>query len=101
LDRMKEKVHLVVARWMRTVLEDKGWSARFWAQEAGIEPTSITRVMVPPPGEEPIMPTVLSIAKLARVAGSQPDLVKGNRATGRYVRVDAATAHPQRKQRVG
>jgi hypothetical protein len=98
---MREKVHLIVAQWMRQVLEKKNWTARYWAQEAGVEPTSITRVMTPPPGEEPIMPTVLNIAKLAAVARSQPDLVRGNRAVGSYIRIDAATAHPARKQRAG
>lgn len=98
MDRMKERVHLIVARWMRGVLASKGWSARHWAELAGIEPSSITRIMNPPPGEEPILPTTLNIAKLAAVAKSQPDLLHGNRRLASYVpAATAATAVSKRK----
>lgn len=85
MDRMKERTHLIVVRWMRNVLASKGWSARHWADLAGIDASSITRIMNPAAGEEPILPTTLNLAKLASVAKSQPDLLHGNRRMASYV----------------
>jgi hypothetical protein len=36
-------------------------------------------------GERRIMPSFMTIARLAAVAGSQPDLLKGGRRTSTYV----------------
>lgn len=60
--------------WMRQVLEDKGWSANEWAVAAGTTPTNVTRLLSPTNRSVPNMNTV---AKLARVARSQPNLING------------------------
>jgi transcriptional regulator with XRE-family HTH domain len=78
----EDHVHLIVCRWMRKVMGDKGWNANHWACLAGIEATTITRTMN---GERRIMPSFMTIARLAAVAGSQPDLLKGGRRTSTYV----------------
>ena len=100
MDRTKEKVHAIVVKWMRRVLAEKGWSARQWASLAGVEATSITRIIHPPQGEEPHIPTVLNLFKLAASAGSAPDLLRGNRRVGSYVTLGgepATTAEKKRK----
>lgn len=72
----EERVHLVVCRWMRGVMHAQQWSANHWASLSGIETSNITRVMN---GERRIIPNLLTIAKLAAVCGSQPDLLRGGR----------------------
>jgi hypothetical protein len=71
-----ERVHQIVCRWMRRVMHEKGWSANHWASLASTESTNITRVMN---GERMIIPNLTTVAKLAAVAGSQPDLLRGGR----------------------
>lgn len=60
----------VVRAWMRGVLEDKGWSANEWAKSAGTSPTNVTRML----GPSGSLPNVETLMKLARIAGSQPNL---------------------------
>jgi transcriptional regulator with XRE-family HTH domain len=57
--------------WMREVLHQKGWTANEWATKAGTSATNITRFLQP---ESRIVPTASTLAKLVRVAGSQPRL---------------------------
>lgn len=57
--------------WMREVMTAKGWTASQWARRAGTTPTNITRFLSP---TSSIMPSSATIAKLSRVAGSQPKL---------------------------
>jgi hypothetical protein len=73
-----EKVHAIVVRWMRHVLHEKGWSAGQWANLARTAPSNITRVMNPP-DDRLIIPNMVTVAQLAAVAGSQPDLLRGGR----------------------
>lgn len=68
----RHRTRLAVARWMRAVLEDRNWTANAWANAAGTSPTNITRVMAP--GDGPV-PSCETIAKLALVAHTQPDLI--------------------------
>lgn len=78
----EDHVHLIVCRWMRRVMAENQWSANHWACLAGIESTTITRTMN---GERMIMPSLMTIARLAAVAGSQPDLLRGGRKPVQYV----------------
>ena len=55
--------------WMREVMQTKGWTANEWARKAGTSPTNITRFLAP---TSTIIPSSSTIAKLSRVAGSQP-----------------------------
>lgn len=57
--------------WMREVLDQKGWSARGWAIKAGTSPTNITRFLNE---QHDYVPSMSTIAKLADVAGRQPNL---------------------------
>ena len=61
----------IVRAWMRSVLEDKGWSANEWAKAASTSSTNITRML----GPKGNVPNVETLMKLARVAGSQPNLI--------------------------
>lgn len=57
--------------WMRDVMASRGWTASQWARRAGTSPTNITRFLQPTAS---VLPSADTIAKLARVAGSQPRL---------------------------
>lgn len=61
-----------VRAWMRSVLEDKGWTANEWAVAAGTSPTNITRLL----SGEGSVPTVETIMKLARIARTQPNMIR-------------------------
>lgn len=57
--------------WMREVMASKGWTASTWARKAGTSPTNITRFLQP---TATVLPSSDTLAKLAKVAGSQPKL---------------------------
>lgn len=60
-----------IRRWMRKVLADKNWTANRWAKLSGTTPTNITRFLNP---ASTIVPSADTIAKLAMVAGSMPEI---------------------------
>jgi len=60
-----------LAQWMRRVMEERQWSAEQWGARADTSPTNITRFLG---GKDDFFPTVRTLAKLASVAGSAPDL---------------------------
>jgi SOS-response transcriptional repressor LexA len=64
---------LRIASWMRTVMEQRGWSAEEWARRADTSATNITRILADP--KTASLPTSATVAKLSRVASSQPNLV--------------------------
>ena len=99
MDRTRERVHRIVVSWMREVLKTTGWSARQWAERAGVEQSSITRIIHPPEGEEPHIPTSLNVFKLAQACGSQPDWVKGNRRQATFV--PAGQQQPAARRKAG
>lgn len=57
--------------WMREVLQTHGWKPAEWARRAETSPTNITRFLGP---TSSLMPSVETLAKLCRAAGSQPNL---------------------------
>jgi SOS-response transcriptional repressor LexA len=65
-----------VRRWVRTVMHQQGWSAEEWARRASTTATNITRILAP---DNTSLPNADTLARLASVAGSQPDLVGPNR----------------------
>ena len=91
----EDRLHLIVCRWMRQVMHSNEWSANHWASLAGIEATNITRVMN---GERRIIPNLFTIAKLAAVAGSQPDLLKGGRKEVGFTPVAPRQQQPSRRR---
>ncbi len=72
--------------WLRQVMENKNWSAREWALAANTSPTNITRLLDP---LNKTAPSIETVAKLARIARSQPNLV-----TGGTLEETAAPAEP-------
>jgi hypothetical protein len=72
MDHVEKQTRAQVRLWLQTVMLDRGWSAEEWARRADTSATNITRPLSP--GSK-ILPTVLTVARLARVAGSQPDLL--------------------------
>jgi SOS-response transcriptional repressor LexA len=71
MDQAQDEVLSRIRSWMQEVLETKGWTASHWARQAGTSATNITRVL---DSKSSIMPTAKSVALLAQVAGSQPQL---------------------------
>ena len=68
--------HAIVAEWMRDVMATHGWTARHWAELAETSHSNIIRVMSPAKGSEPVMPRLDTLGRLARIAGSQPNLLR-------------------------
>jgi SOS-response transcriptional repressor LexA len=67
----QDQIQQSVRRWVRTVMHEQGWSAEEWARRAATTPTNITRIL----STDKSLPNADTLARLARVAGSQPDLV--------------------------
>jgi hypothetical protein len=61
-----------VVVWMKDVMKSRGWTPQEWARLAKTTRTNITRVITANSG---ITPGLATVYKLARVAGSQPNLV--------------------------
>ncbi|MGQ9365164.1 XRE family transcriptional regulator [Azospirillum sp. ST 5-10] len=57
-------------RWMTGVMEARGWSARAWAQAAGVTASNLTRFLHDPAGGS--LPGTDTIGRLARTAGCEP-----------------------------
>lgn len=66
-----EAARNAVRVWMRDVMAQRQWTAAHWARLAETSPTNITRFLSP--GCR-IIPSADTLAKLARIAGSQPNL---------------------------
>jgi plasmid maintenance system antidote protein VapI len=58
--------------WMRKTLKETGMSAEDWARQAATSATNITRVLSP---TSTITPNLATVARLARVVGTQPSLL--------------------------
>ena len=56
--------------WMRSIMDVKEWTPNKWATLSGTSPTNITRFL----NGSKFVPSSKTIAKLAAVAGSSPDL---------------------------
>ena len=70
-DGVEDGTRASIRRWIRTVLQEQGWSAEEWARRAGTSPTNITRILAV---EDFSLPNADTLARLAIAAGSQPDL---------------------------
>ena len=78
----EEQIQQSVRRWVRTVMHQQGWSAEEWARRAATTPTNITRIL----SSDKSLPNADTLARLARIAGSQPDLVgTGDKAAAGHV----------------
>ena len=71
MDQTQDEVLTRIRMWMQEVLDSKGWTASYWARQAGTSATNITRVL---DTKSTIMPTAKTVALLAQAAGSQPQL---------------------------
>jgi len=80
--------------WMRTVMEEKGWTANKWAVLAGTSPSNITRFLK---GSK-FTPSSATVAKLAYVAGSHPSLSR-NEIT--KANVNSVTVYDTKMNRLG
>ena len=67
---IEEQIKQSVQRWVRTVMQQQSWSAEEWARQASTTPTNITRILA----DNPSLPNADTLGRLARAAGSQPDL---------------------------
>lgn len=85
LDPVERATRNAVRVWMREVLDRHEWSAAEWAHRAGTTPTNITRVLDP---SSTIIPSAVVLSRLAKVAGTQPNLLA-------FVRRPAVRSHAQ------
>ena len=69
-DRERDVVQ--IRAWMRTVMDNRNWSAEHWARVAGTSPTNITRFLK----DAMHVPSTQTIAKLSRACGSMPDIAQ-------------------------
>jgi len=73
----QQHIQQSVRQWVRTVMQQQGWSAEEWARRAATTPTNITRIL----STDKSLPNADTLARLAQAAGSQPDLVgRGDKA---------------------
>jgi len=79
--------------WMRTVMDQKGWSANHWAQLAATSPTNITRFLK----DSKHVPSASTISKLAYAAGSQPNLSRSSVEN----EVNAVALHNSKGKNIG
>ena len=77
LTAIEEQIKQSVQRWVRTVMQQQSWSAEEWARQASTTPTNITRILA----DNSSLPNADTLGRLARAAGSQPDLT-GKPLTG-------------------
>jgi SOS-response transcriptional repressor LexA len=70
--------------WMSAVLDERGWTASFWARRAEVTPTNVTRFLRDP--ETASLPSAETIGRLARAADCEPTFLDGE-APPRPVRV--------------
>lgn len=63
-----------IRAWMRATMEAKDWSAEHWARLSKTSATNITRFVR---DVNEYLPSTTTLMKLARVAGSSPDLASG------------------------
>ncbi|WP_029008496.1 hypothetical protein [Azospirillum halopraeferens] len=64
-------------RWMTGVMEARGWSARAWAQAAGVTASNLTRFLHDP--RTGSLPGTDTIGRLARAAGAEPHFLDDRR----------------------
>ena len=69
---IEEQIKQSVQRWVRTVMQQQSWSAEEWARQASTTATNITRILSP---DNTSLPNADTLGRLARAAGSQPDLI--------------------------
>ena len=69
---MEEIERRTIRVWMRQVMSEKQMSANHWATLAGTSPTNITRFLN---SNSKFLPSARTLAKLAKVAGSSPQLL--------------------------
>lgn len=69
---MEEIERRTIRVWMREVMQQKRLTANSWATLAGTSPTNITRFLNT---DSKFMPSVRTLAKLAKIAGSSPQLL--------------------------
>lgn len=66
MNQTLEKVHV----WVTNTLRQKNWSARKWAMQSGVAPSTLQRFIA----EKPWCLSQTVISKLALVSGTYPDL---------------------------
>lgn len=72
---MEEDERKAIRVWMRTVMSKYDLTANRWAEQANTSSTNITRFLN---SDSKFIPSARTIAKLAAVVGSTPQLLKGN-----------------------
>ena len=76
-ERSKQSFEDTIRDWMQTIMSENDWSAENWAKKSRTSPTNITRFLK---GANHA-PSSRTIAKLAAVAGSWPDMASSYAVT--------------------
>lgn len=81
----ENELRLRLRGWMRETLDRHGWSADEWARRAGTSSTNLTRLLNGT--GHCSLPNTETLAKLAKVANSQPKLIDTDRVPVYYLPV--------------
>ncbi|EWY40055.1 hypothetical protein N825_03490 [Skermanella stibiiresistens SB22] len=81
MQQIRESLH----RWLRTVMDEREWTAAAWAKRADVTATNLTRFLKDP--ETASLPSAETIGRLAFAAGSEPRFLSDDRPTDTACRV--------------
>src|SRR4051794_6204998 len=71
-----QHIRVSLHRWLKSVMDERGWTAAAWAKQADVTPTNLTRFLKDP--ENASMPSAETIGRLAFAAGSEPRFLAHN-----------------------
>jgi hypothetical protein len=71
-----QQIRLSLHRWLKSVMEERDWTAAAWAKRADVTATNLTRFLKDPGTAS--MPSAETIGKLAFAAGSEPRFLSSN-----------------------
>ncbi|UEM22520.1 XRE family transcriptional regulator [Skermanella mucosa] len=81
MQQIRESLH----RWLRSVMEERDWTAATWAKRADVTATNLTRFLKDPEGAS--LPSAETIGRLAFAAGSEPRFLSSNQPSTSSCRV--------------
>jgi hypothetical protein len=81
MQQIRESLH----RWLRTVMDEREWTAAAWAKRADVTATNLTRFLKDP--ETASLPSAETIGRLAFAAGSEPRFLSDDRTADTTCRV--------------
>ena len=90
-----QQIRLSLHRWLKSVMEERDWTAAAWAKRADVTATNLTRFLKDPGTAS--MPSAETIGKLAFAAGSEPRFLSTNTPLSPACRVPVLSHEQIRK----